>query len=1147
MNRVVDQAIRNELLNPLESYIVQAPAGSGKTELLTQRILALLAVVEKPENILAITFTRKAAAEMQGRVVSALLLAQRNEPDAPHEKYRWRLARKVLERDQEKGWHLVDNASRLNMTTIDSLSASLSGALPLLSQTGALPKIAENAQQYYLQAAENMLASVGDKDEVSDNILSLLKHKDNNLAQVTDLLSQMLAKRLQWMATISSHAAKFEESQLIESLRLVIEEKLQLVYQAIPTDITSELPALLNQASEVLKRNDKVNKPYLQTLEEVEALAPPNFDDLAVWKAIAELFLKAGKKAELLTSFNARSGFPTEKDAVNDEQKLLFKHNKKLVKQIASELGETEGATQLLNQIRLLPDAIEQSVSQQALKAAVALLPLAVAHLKLVFSRYNIIDFSELALASLEALGHAEMPSDLALAMDYKLEHILIDEFQDTSTPQIELIKLLTAGWDDSSQRTLFLVGDPMQSIYRFRDANVSLFMQIREQGIGHIRPKFRQLQVNFRSNKVIVDWVNQQFSRIMPATEDLTFSAVSYAHSTAFNDTNEGALVQSWLTVDAEDNQAQANKVVEIVERHLADNKAGGVNRSLAILARSRANLSEIIQLLNQHNIDYQAVEIDRLSQKMVVRDLLNLAYALCDAYDEVSWVACMRGPWFGLSLNDIRKVLVNTEEQLPMPERLAKTLAHMSPESAERCEKLLPLLQSTIEQKGRKPFRKWLLGCFVAVGAMAQLDFESDRDDLFVCLDKLSELQEGGELSDRQIVSDAIDQLFATPNPKADGQVQVMTIHKSKGLEFDTVILPRLDSGSRSGEQALLKWTEVLDRYGEPHNLLAISKQTGQDSDSVYQYIAYLESEKGKYEDQRVLYVAATRSKKNLHLLANIKSDPKSDSFKLPLASSFLAMLWPGINDSFQVIENQKAKLDIDNENSDLYLSRSVKQVKLANALEYPAADLAASTIDVEFLASQQTVSEQAVSDQVQSAVAESSSVIGTVLHRQLQWISERYQPGFNLPDNWREITRSQLSADYQFANDTSLDAAVDKVIVGITNTLEDDFGQMVLAARESAQSELEMHKKIDTGSFLTRVIDRTFVKEDVRWIIDYKSSQPLKDESRSDFFAREKAQYMAQLSDYFKMFAKIEKRKIIAGLYFPLLAHFEVLIEN
>lgn len=1135
MSPVVDQSVRYELLNPRESYIVQAPAGSGKTELLTQRILALLAVVEKPENILAITFTRKAAAEMQSRVVSALLLAQKDEPTVAHEKYRWKLARKVLDRDIRKGWNLVENPSRLNVTTIDSLSASLSGALPLLSQTGALPKIAENARQYYLQAAENLLDSVTDQDEVAEDILSLLKHKDNNLNQVTELIAQMLSKRLQWMATISSHARQFSDESLINSLREVVEEKLLLIFQAMPTDIKTELPALLNQAAMILKANSKVNKPHLQRLGEVSHILEPCFEDLEIWQSIAELFLKATSKAQILTTFNARNGFPTEKDAIDETQKQAFKHNKKLVQEIAKQLASMEGMAEHLKEIKLLPTNIEQSVSQQSLKAAVALLPLAVAHLKLVFSRYNVIDFSELSLASLDALGHEDMPSDLALAMDYKLEHILIDEFQDTSTPQIELLKLLTAGWQDTTDRSLFLVGDPMQSIYRFRDANVSLFMQIRQNGIGHIKPQFRQLQVNFRSNRNIVEWVNQQFVEIMPKQEDLTYAAVSYAHSVAFNSSHDEAFVECWLTEDAADHIAEADKVIELVKMHIAENKQGNHKKSLAILARSRGNLIEIIRQLNQAGISFQAVEIDRLSQKMVVRDLLNLAFALGDQYDEISWAACMRSPWFGLSLNDIKTIFTKSEVERTILERINSQLRNLSQDGIERCEKILPLLKASVQQKGIKPYRKWLLGTFVAVGGLHQLDFEAERDDLLVCLDKLNELQEGAELNDRQLVDEAIDQLYAAPNPDADGEIQIMTIHKSKGLEFDTVILPRLDSGTRVGDHELLKWTEVLDRHGNSYNLLAISKQTGQQNDSVYQYISYLEKEKSRYEDQRVLYVAVTRAKQKLYLFGNVKLDEKNGEYKKPPSSSFLGMLWSGVENNFKTIS---AGTEKPLESESLYQSRQVKRVNLKHSLSVPIEETD------NFIDSVQTLNEQRGPETV---ISDSAASVGTVLHRQLQWLSQRYQQGFELPENWPQITYAQVKASYHFRDEQSLKDAVSKVLDGIHRTLADPFGQKILTQWPEARSEWILHKKIDNGSFLTRVIDRSFVENDVRWIIDYKSSQPGENESFDSFIYNEKSLYLEQITDYFKMLAKLENRKIIAGLYFPLLSHFESVIES
>ncbi|MGX5202401.1 UvrD-helicase domain-containing protein [Aliikangiella sp. IMCC44632] len=1168
-NQVSDQSVRDELLNPFESFIVQAPAGSGKTELLTQRILALLAVVEKPENILAITFTRKAAAEMRNRVVSALQLGQQPQPSASHEKKRWDLAQKVIQRDTALGWNLLENSSRLNITTIDSLSSSLSNALPLLSQTGVLPKVEENAQSYYLQAAQALIESVAEDNEYSSHILTLLQHKDNNVSQVIELVAQMLAKRLQWIGSVTRHSRQFDSASLIESFEVIMTEKLQKAYAVIPTDILCELPELLNQASEVLVKKGAQNKVYICQLEPQAAIKFPQVADLPTWKAIAELFLKAAKKPEVYTSFNVKNGFPTAKDASNVIEEERFSKNKSQVLLIAEQLKTMPEVVDLLDQIRQLPDDVERSFTQEALHAAVALLPIAVGHLKLIFKQYNLVDFSELAIASLNALGHADSPSDLALVLDHRLEHILIDEFQDTSTPQIELIKMLTAGWDDSLQRSLFLVGDPMQSIYRFRDANVSLFMQIREQGLEQIKILPRNLEVNFRSNFKIVNWVNQQFSQLMPELEDLTYSAVSYAPSVAFHQQDVGAKVETYLTIDAESHWLQAEKILEIVKSHLASNAKRDKPQTLAILARGRGHLVEIIELLNQHSIVYQAVEIDRLSQKMVVKDITNLAFALCDDYDQLSWVSCMRSPWFGLSLNDIRLIMTTSDNVQPMLQRIKAASNNISTLGQERCQRILPLLEAARQQKGKKPFKKWLFGCFKALGGMYQLDYSSEQADLIVCVEKLATLQQGGELGDRKKVNEAIERLFAAPNPLADAQIQVMTIHKSKGLEFDTVILPRLDAMKPGGDSSLLKWTEVVDEQGDAHNLLAISRETGQNNDPVYQFISFLDSKKSFYEDQRVLYVAATRAKQNLILLGNLKQDLKKGEIKTPPSGSFLNMLWPGIKDNYSVIlAKSEAALEQHNlhPSKAQYDSRQIKRVNLECAAKLPknvrttnCLEALNSHPDVPLEPQQRDLfaahtigaganAAMAQSQATEFAVTSDIAVaIGTVMHRQLQWISENYQPNFKLPPNWPELTRTQLVSLLAFSLPEELQNAIDAVVKGVTMTLEDPLGKMIVGPNDDAASELVLHKKIEDGGVLTRIIDRTFIKDEVRWIVDYKSSTPEKGESLAQFLQREKQVYFVQLSDYFRMFSQLEKRPIRCGLYFPLLSHFEVVIES
>ena len=125
MSSLPDIEARERALDPGASFIVQAPAGSGKTELLTQRYLRLLSTVESPEQILAITFTRKAAAEMRSRVLQALADAAGPPPDSAHKRSSWELARTARAADEQRQWRLAEHPARLRIQTIDALNASL--------------------------------------------------------------------------------------------------------------------------------------------------------------------------------------------------------------------------------------------------------------------------------------------------------------------------------------------------------------------------------------------------------------------------------------------------------------------------------------------------------------------------------------------------------------------------------------------------------------------------------------------------------------------------------------------------------------------------------------------------------------------------------------------------------------------------------------------------------------------------------------------------------------------------------------------------------------------------------------------------------------------------------------------------------------
>ena len=200
-----DQAQRDRALRPPRtSFLVQAPAGSGKTELLIQRYLTLLARVEQPQSVVAITFTKKAAGEMRGRVLDALRSAAHSpEPSEPHKQTTWHIAREVLDHDRRLDWHLLEHPSRLAIQTVDSLCLWLTRRMPLTSGFGSPPGILEDASELYREAARETLALLESGGEHASALEPVLRHIDNNLLVAEDLLSEMLPQRDQWLRHLS--------------------------------------------------------------------------------------------------------------------------------------------------------------------------------------------------------------------------------------------------------------------------------------------------------------------------------------------------------------------------------------------------------------------------------------------------------------------------------------------------------------------------------------------------------------------------------------------------------------------------------------------------------------------------------------------------------------------------------------------------------------------------------------------------------------------------------------------------------------------------------------------------------------------------------------------------------------------------------
>ena len=1129
----VDWQARQQALDPERSFIVQAPAGSGKTGLLTQRFLQLLARVETPEEIIAITFTRKAAGEMRDRILEALHKASTEpEPKNSYEQKTWLLAQAALNQDKQQNWQLLLNPGRLRVQTIDSLSQSLARQMPLLSQFGAMPSLTEDASVMYREAAlavlEQLESNHPQSAGIAEDIARLLQHRDNRMDELQDLLADMLARRDQWIRHIVKHTTGQQDSivrrQEIELvLRRLVNKALVDVERTIPSDLKAELPALAAFAAE----NSSNERSTIQVCSGMQAMPETTSTDVERWIAISDLLLTSGQWRKP-GGINVRLGFPTEKAAGNPQQQQLFKEKKQTIKTILEDLQGNDELRVKLAALKILPAASYADDEWLLVEALFQLLLNAVLQLQLVFGQRGEVDFSEMAIRADRALGAEDAPTDLSLRLDYQIKHLLVDEFQDTSQNQYTLFSKLTAGWMPGDLRTLFLVGDPMQSIYRFREAEVGLFLQAWEGQLGSVPLEPLQLSVNFRSHAGIIDWVNQAFPQILPASSDKLKGAVHYTRSEPFKELLAGAAFIVHPQFER-DESIEAYQVRTVIEQCWKDDPKA----TIAILVRSKSHVVDIVHQLQRHGHNYQAVEIDRLAQRPVVQDLLSLTRALIHPADRISWLAILRAPWCGLTLADLHELAALDRESamidLLRDEGLRKQL---SDDGQQRLQRIMPVLEKVFAQRGRQFLRSWVEGAWMSLGGPACLHSESDKEDAEVFLSLLQEIDDGGELVTPELLADKVSSLFARPDVAADGRLQIMSMHKSKGLEFDTVILPGLGKRTGQDQSRLLYWLEQPGETGKPELMFGPIASVREGKNQTVDYIKHLDKEKSQYENGRLLYVAATRARKRLHLLGHVDIDSKKDEIKTPAESTLLYQFWPVVKgeygNQFSLFSAEEAE-SLAEQTGDGSVTR-VARKRLVTDWVCPPPPASVLTLSQQTLETEESLEFDWAS--------ESARLVGTVVHRQLEYLSKKGVHSSADVDLSRLSSISRQMLRHEGMPQELLGQAIDKVTASLQGMLDDERGRWILSTEHSqVQSEYAISSVFD-GKVYNMVIDRTFVDEQgERWIIDYKTGSHTGG-GLDEFLDREQERYRSQLERYAEALSYREDRVIHLALYFPLM---------
>ncbi|TXI44771.1 exodeoxyribonuclease V subunit beta [Methylophilus sp.] len=1084
-------AANRELALAIESFIVEAPAGAGKTELLTQRFLKLLQTVQAPEEIIAITFTNKAASEMRARILDSLLLAATGvPPDAPHKQITYALGQQALQRSAALQWHLLESPARLRIYTIDSLCANLARQMPLLSRFGTQPAVTEDAWVYYREAAGLALQTM-DEDSLGEPVRRVLRYMDNDQARLESLLMSMLAKREQWL-----HLSQGKDhNQAQHALIYLIETELQAALTALPARLQQSLMPIARYAASQLPPEHALN-----TLLDWQTPLTASIEDLHSWRALTELLLTSS--GGLRKRLDKNMGL-----AATDEAKPY----KEALTDILSGLAQHSNSEPSLARIRLLPDA--DGEDDAIIQALSQLLNIAAAQLWLCFQAQNEVDFVEISQRAFQALQEGDEATELAMRLDYRIQHLLVDEFQDTSPMQIDLLKALTRGWQPGDGRTLFAVGDPMQSIYRFRKANVGLFLNAALHGIGDIALTPLKLWRNNRSCPPVVAWINQTFQGMLPASDAPQQGAIAYRPfvATRAEATGAGVFVHPLITrVSSEDEEPadirhlEAEQIIRIIQQTRADKP----NATIAVLVRARKHLHALVTEMrrNHAELSFQAVEIEELANRQIVQDLLTLTHALHQRADRVHWLALMRAPWCGLTLADMH-ALIGQDGQRSVLSLLSDDhiLARLSADGQTRARHVREVMQSALQWRGRTTVSRWVHNTWLRLGGANCLWNESDVQDVQAFFARIAALEQHGQFNP-QALADDVQKLYAAPDAKADASLQFMTIHKSKGLEFDTVILPGLDGSNPPDDAKLVIWEEVpmddghTELVAAPFVPTVLKRQ--QATITAYDYLNDLDKTRAAYEDARVLYVAATRAERQLHLLGAAKPDKNGE----PQArkNSFLHLLWPAIQQWFNSEHDIVSRYPSAQQAADIrqFVPKLIRLREASTPANLQATALATHT-------GYQTSTEDESAHRLEAD-------IGTLAHLYLQLIAEQ---GL---DAWQAHEKSaflplnlpmQRWFKQQGYNDNEAIQGANQVAALLTTTLQSADGRWVLQPHTQAASELAI-EQLSEGK---KVIDRTFVADGVRWIIDYKS-MPVTGNDDLPLLA---ASFKTQLTHYAQLF--------------------------
>ncbi len=869
---LADAEKRSRVLDPQGSFHLTAPAGSGKTFLLVARFLRLLGLVNHPRQILALTFTNKAAAEMRERVRGCLDRAKRGaSAENPAEAELLDYASKALAA-HGKLEEILLAGEILHIRTFHSFCYAVASQAPF--EAGIAPGSSlmdEDEQEFFVHETVNealqQIASRREGDAARRALMNRLLYLNNSWWSLANEMKELVKRREGLVDLVQALSRDRASGYLAAKVRELAETELNALKAGF------EACELGRRWAGFLEQTGSADAEAACALP--ADIPGPRWEALPQWICLADTFLT--REGGIRKQLGPKAGF------YNGFAKTVWGN---AIRNIPLETARR------LHQIRQLPTHDAPVTDPDTLWDLVVLLHSVLEIYDARRRAKRALDYSAIELAALRLFDSAD-PSDLQLILDQQIRHILVDEFQDTSREQWELLQKLCAGWSDGDGRTLFMVGDPKQSIYGFRKAEVKLFLDARLglplEGGGNIGLDSVVLDVNFRSQPHLIDWCNRVFEKTVmaepkPEFDEVVFSPAKPSPTTQVR--SDPAPVELALFLEWPDRESarvrEARWLAGRIAQHLAEN---GRDSQTAILLFSRTHLPAYLEAFQQAKVPVQVKEGLKLLERPEVFYLWQLCRGIVLPQDNLAWAAQLRSPWFSLDFDRIHAI--SREQPTLWVEKI-----HAFSERDEKVGSFRQALTGAWQHVGHEPLADvvesaWLEleGAHIAVSRWGSRGLNCCRR----FIDMIREAEQGEPVRTLSRLEQLLRKAYEPVDPDtACSNIVLSTVHGAKGLEFDAVFIPFLDWNPQGGrkDQPPPYMLERAPCSGDYLLAPRPDRLTGE-KHPLYAWLRKLRSRRQLGEARRLFYVAVTRARRQVVMsgLAKKQGNSFSTSAESPL----------------------------------------------------------------------------------------------------------------------------------------------------------------------------------------------------------------------------------------------------------------------